>query len=208
MQDEESILPVLDRKQMQKVYSHRYRQKQLATKESAEAFRQKQALQSKTYRNRVKHVPVDSNSSPYKTPNTRGKALRKLKSYLPKDPLKAKELIQALANEYLVVPSIDSQPVKKIRKNFVGTPEAVSKFYVLDNISRQLRGNKNFVTIKNSNGEKEKIQKRTMLMTLSEAHEKFVEMFPAQPISLSKFSSLRPRNILVLVNKHKTPWTI
>ena len=85
----------------------------------------------------------------------------------------------------------------KPRKSFIGTEDCVKKFYALEMISRYLPGKKDFVTVKEK-GMSQQLQKQVMLMTLLEAHGEFEKMFPDRKISLSKFSKLRPKNIVLM----------
>lgn len=86
---------------------------------------------------------------------------------------------------------------KKPKKNFIGTEVCVKKFYELELISRQLPGKKDYVTVK-IDGVSHQIQKYVMLMTLTEAHQEFRKMFPDRPISLSKFTKLRPIHVVLV----------
>ena len=134
----------------------------------------------------------------YKTPRALGKAVGKVKPYLPKSPRKRKVVISKLASSTGI-------KLPKIRKkqftngNSRLSPEVTKKvlsFYLLDSISRQSPGKKDFV-VSCQNGKKEHLQKRHLLFSLKEVHALFLKENPAAKIGLSKFSSLRPVNALL-----------
>ena len=81
------------------------------------------------------------------------------------------------------------------------TKSAVNAFYLNNDITWQAPGRKDRVIIRevNSEGKKEKRteQIRYMLMSLKEAHVKFVEEHPENKIGLSKFCEMRPTNVKV-----------
>lgn len=62
-------------------------------------------------------------------------------------------------------------------------------------------GIKDFVIVKNSLNEKQKIQKRVLIMPLANAHEELLKIFPQIQISLSKFCSLRPKNVMLFTDE-------
>lgn len=70
---------------------------------------------------------------------------------------------------------------------------------MLDSISRQSPGKKDFV-VSRQNGKKEHLQKRHLLFSLKEVHALFLRENPTIKIGLSKFSSLRPVNVLLSAN--------
>jgi hypothetical protein len=88
---------------------------------------------------------------------------------------------------------------KRSRRNFfLPTIEKVNEFFYSDIISRALPGKNDYLTITNDDGEKEKIQKRFMQMSVHQAYEQFKETYPDVQISESKFHILRPQNILIM----------
>ena len=139
----------------------------------------------------------DQGISPYSTPQALGKAVVKVKPHLPKSPRKRKAVIEKLAS------STGIQLPKKRKKEFGGnsqlSPEVKQKvylFYVQDSVSRQSPGKKDFVVCW-KNGKKQHLQKRHLLLSLREAHALFLKENPEVKIGLSKFSSLRPLNVLL-----------
>lgn len=67
----------------------------------------------------------------------------------------------------------------------------VEEFYLEDNISHPLPGKRDCITV-NQNNEKVALQKRLILMNLSEAYYEFKLKYPKESISFSKFATLRP----------------
>ena len=134
----------------------------------------------------------------YSTPQALGKAVGKVKPHLPKSPRKGKAVIVKLASSNGI-----ELPRKKKKQfnngNLHLSPEVTKKvqsFYLLDSISRQSPGKKDFV-VSWQNGKKEHLQKRHLLFSLKEVHALFIKENPAVKIGLSKFSSLRPVNVLL-----------
>lgn len=166
------------------------RKKQL-NRERVRKFRMKKRL--------LKQVDTDSdeNARVYSTPQALGKAVGKVKTHLPKSPRKRKAVIAKLA-------TATGLRISKKRKNSLGGNKSISAktalkvqaFYMLDSISRQAPGKKDFVTSR-KNGKKEHLQKRHMMFSLKESHALFIKENPDIKVGLSKFSSLRPENVLL-----------
>ena len=138
----------------------------------------------------------------YATPQALGKAVGKVKPHLPKSPRKRKAVIVKLASST----GINLSTKKKFKHFSTGnrrlSPEVTKKvqsFYLLDSISRQSPGRKDFV-VRWQNGKKEHLQKRHLLFSLKEAHAIFLKENPLLKIGLSKFSSLRPSNVFLSSN--------
>ena len=118
----------------------------------------------------VEQEGQDQGINPYSTPQALGKAVGKVKPYLPKSPRKRKAIVEKLAS------STGIHLLKKRKKEFGGNlhlnPEVKQKvylFYVQDSISRQSPGKRDFV-VGWKNGKKEHLQKRHLLFSLREAH--------------------------------------
>jgi hypothetical protein len=71
----------------------------------------------------------------------------------------------------------------------------VREFYLSDLISRQLPGRKDYVSVK-ENGTRVHKQKRLLLVNLKTAHELFLEENSDAKIGLTKFSQLRPVEVV------------
>ena len=110
---------------------------------------------------KIKQVDLDSEeyTATYSTPQALGKAVGKVKSRLPKSPRKRKAVVAKLAS------AAGIKIVKKKKLSLVGnkciSTQIISKvkaYYMLDSISRQAPGKKDFVTSWKS-GKKEHLQK-------------------------------------------------
>lgn len=76
------------------------------------------------------------------------------------------------------------------------TSQLVETFFYSDEISRQLPGRKDFVSVKIEEG-RNHMQKRLLLYDIHEVHELFKKKFPQIKIGLTKFSQLRPQNCVI-----------
>lgn len=146
-------------------------------------------------------LEVNNNSvSPYSTASGESKAFTKAFQALPKNIQKAQHIIKKLALKLkvqLIPETLDIPERKKYtRKGYDNLDCIVKRFYENDLVSKQCPGMRDCVTIKNSSGEKEKVQKFVMHMTVEEAREQFRKVFPSQKVSYSKFVSLRPKHVM------------
>lgn len=73
----------------------------------------------------------------------------------------------------------------------------ISNFYVDDDVSINMPGKKDFVSVKNEDGSRTQVQKRLILSNLKELFQRFREEYPAEKIGFSKFASLRPRHCVL-----------
>ena len=73
----------------------------------------------------------------------------------------------------------------------------VKQFYEREDISRLAPGRKDVVIIRNSQGEKSKVQARHLTTTIKEVHATFKEENLAIKIGRSKFVELRPNHVLL-----------
>lgn len=143
----------------------------------------------------VKHDLEDVRA--YSTPQALGKAVGKVKSRLPKSPRKRKAVIKKLASSTgLHISKRRKADLEGNRRVSEATISKVQAFYVQDSVSRQAPGRRDFVTTW-QNGKKEHLQKRHMMFSLKETHALFLEENPDVKVGLSKFSSLRPENVLL-----------
>ena len=127
----------------------------------------------------------------YRSKSSFGKAAKKAGEALPKSSPNRKAVISRLyfdnfPNERKKI----SRPHTEKDINMI-----VKDFYQLDSISQQLPGKKDFRAIRHVDKSIEKIQKRVMLLTLSEAYIEFKKSHPEAEISKSQFFKLRPVHI-------------
>ncbi|GFO14380.1 otu domain-containing protein 5 [Plakobranchus ocellatus] len=131
----------------------------------------------------------------FSTRQAAGKALKKLKQALPSTPRRRKSVIQQLAKEHGVT-FIEPHVRKRLFPQRLDTENVVKAFFERDDISRQLPGRKDFVTVI-QNGKKERIQKKILLMNVMEAYRLFKEEHGEIKIGKSKFASLRPKHVCI-----------
>ena len=133
-------------------------------------------------------------SAVYQTPQSLGfRAFTKAKKALPSSPRKQKIIVSKLAQEVGTKIHRKSLGNKKLPDATIG---CVSKYFLLDSVSHQAPGIKDYVTIRSA-GKKTKLQKRHLTCSLKEAFYLFKIDHPTVKISLSKFCSLRPPNVML-----------
>lgn len=102
---------------------------------------------------------------------------------------KAKKLL----SEKGVMSSPDPKPGRSLDPS---TTALVTQFYESDDISRQMPGKKDFVSVI-KDGKRVHFQKYLMLSTLRESYELFKERYPDKKIGISKFCELRPKHCVL-----------
>lgn len=177
-------------------------------------LRQRQWRASKKNKDKAHHNQVKKDATTagsFKSPQSLGKAVRKVNKSLPKSPSKAHHVIanvvqQMSPRKRKSVLEICDQLVKK-RKSEVEKRKkrsdaisdkdtrSIEEFYMRDDISRMCPGRKDFVTVRSKEGKEHK-QKRLLIYNISEVYEIFKAEIPSIQVSLSKFASLRPPNVL------------
>ena len=181
--------------------AHKERRKFLSAAEKAkerencrERVRQHRMRKKLSTQNSSGSLLGELDETAYKTPQTLGKAVRRVKKALPNSPRKIKVVVSKLA---------DISGVKKFhlshssnRKLPETTKAFVEKFFLLDSVSRQAPGIRDYVIVR-FHGKKAKLQKRHMLWSLKETYSLFTQEHPNVKISFSKFCSLRPPNVLL-----------
>ena len=73
----------------------------------------------------------------------------------------------------------------------------IEAFYQRDDISHQAPGRKDIVTVRNKDGSKVKVQSRHLTSSVLEVFALFKEENPNLKIGKSKFTDLRPCNVLL-----------
>ena len=121
---------------------------------------------------------------------------------LPGSPKSKARVIKRIAT--IVTPSL----MKTARKHRLDmriseqVGEEVKEFYLSDGISYQDPGMKDFFITKDESGEKTKLQKKYLTMTLKEAFCIFKIDHPAAKVVLTSFCDYRPIQVKL---RHKTP---
>ena len=145
-------------------------------------------------------TPSQASGSPaYKSSSSLGKAVKRAQSSLPKPPRKRQKVVRKLVVKFLP-PNTSSSELKNSSKqshNKLSDDDSaeIQAFYMRSDVSWTAPGKKDYVTVI-KNGEKQKEQKKFMLMSLCEAHQLFVEAHPAVKVGRSKFAALRPKTVM------------
>lgn len=146
----------------------------------------------------------------FKSPQSFGKAVTKVKKSLSQSPSKIPHVIAKVVGDMSpgkrrVIPEVCDNSVKrrkleevnrKRRSDALSDDEVkeIEEFYLRDDISRMCPGRKDCVSVKTPTGREQK-QKRLLLLNISEAHEIFKQESKVE-VGLSKFASLRPRQVM------------
>lgn len=166
-------------------------------------FQLKEKLRVRDYRaKQLAHVDQASLSisTPYRSTQAMGKAMKRAQISLPSSPRKILCVVESLAKKVGLHVSPSSS---NLGHNSRGLSEAmkqlVQEFYITDDISWQAPGRKDRVIIRETDGEGGKVKRteqvRYLLMSLKEASNKFTEVNPTKKIGLSKFCELRPKRV-------------
>ncbi|XP_044575208.1 uncharacterized protein LOC123259016 [Cotesia glomerata] len=73
----------------------------------------------------------------------------------------------------------------------------IANFYNDDEYSALMPGMKDFVSVRNDDGNRVHVQKRLVLSNLKELYQCFREINPAEKVGFSKFASLRPKHCVL-----------
>ncbi|KAL5515849.1 hypothetical protein EMCRGX_G001083 [Ephydatia muelleri] len=103
-----------------------------------------------------------------------------------------------LAKKIVKDKGVMSSPNSKAATQLSGaTVILVKTFYYHDDISRVMPGKKDFLSVRNAEGEKEHKQKRLVLCNLKEAYHQFKQQHPDIKVGFSKFAELRPKECVL-----------
>ena len=132
------------------------REERAKAKHRMQKMREKRTLQSPT---------SGSPSQAFRSAQSFGKALRRAGKALPTSPRKKLWVVKKLAEKFGVGSGLTQS---KQRPFSPATEEAVRSFYLSDEVSRQMSGRKDVVTVR-IDGQKQKLQKKLMIMNVMEA---------------------------------------
>ncbi len=110
---------------------------------------------------------------------------RKVKKILPKDPVKQKLVITAMAESVGLLPKPAHQRVSRTVP--LKIQKAILAFYERDDISYQMPGKRDTVIVKQY-GSKQTYQKRILLFNLREIHQMFLQDNPGMRLFFILFS--------------------
>lgn len=155
----------------------------------------KRQTESRLNLNATEHT---TSSPSYKNANPFGKAVKRVQRTLPKSPRKSSAVVRRLPESF----NVSVQPVKQSRTSSLTiSEETVSKgteFYC-DDISRQLPGKKDFISVR-EDGRKEHKQKRLLMYNLNDVYSFFQEQNPDVKIELSKFCAMKLKHVMLVYN--------
>lgn len=158
-------------------------------------LKQKDRVRAKRNYDRLKIVsPVkleEIDGTVYKTKQSFGKACRKVSSSLPKSPKKRNLILQTLAG----MTKTTTRNKGKVLPQAVKTQ--VDDYFHSDEVSWQAPGRKDRIIVRNHEAGKlvkTYVQKRFLIMSLSEAYTLFIARH-GRVLSFSSFCSIRPAHI-------------
>lgn len=191
---------------MKKIYAdpdklkiHLDKQKQRAKgrydlKKNTEEFKKNKNEHQKNRREQLKIMNTtgdleESFMGNYKSSSSFGKAVKKVCASLPIDEANRDAVLKRVFFKYFP----DQFPsASRNRQEENEVDSLVKEFYERDDISQQLPGSRQFVTLRLPDKTKERKQKRIMSMTLSEALCLFKENYPDAKIGKTKFCTMKP----------------
>ena len=189
----------------------RKRQRESMNDDQLKQHRKKVAKHVRLFRLRKKlkqqenigSLPVESGRG-FKTPQTLGKAVRKLDSNLPKSPSKQRAAVASLVKRVGLEldTRIKTNPAQSMKWVIADeTEKRIKDFYLNTDIVYTMPGMNDELTVW-ENGVKSKIRKYYLIMFLKEVYELFKQCHSDVRVGFSKFASLRPVNVLLLKDQH------
>lgn len=155
-----------------------------------EVLKLKNNLQKRVKRTKTrKHMLSKS----FYSPQSLGKATSRIKRCLPNSPMKKVAVVKQLAEQFGLL--VQKDQVSKTHLSD-SDRQKVKDFFLSESVSYQLPGKKDFVNVVSTNNEKIKLQKKILILTVSEAHALFVADNTDIKIGKSTFAKLRPANVL------------
>jgi CRISPR/Cas system-associated exonuclease Cas4 (RecB family) len=175
------------------------RRKNLDAK-SLEKLRLRQKNASKNYRDKLKGKRLNNNqSSTYKSRQTLGKAVQRTLKSLPKNPHRRHHVVHHIAQLLDVIPKSIDKHKREQRSISIESKKSVTQFYNRDDISYQMPGKRDCITVDDDNGQRITLQKRILLFSIREAYQLFLAENKHANVRLSatSFRELRPIYVLV-----------
>ncbi|CAF0830692.1 unnamed protein product [Adineta steineri] len=167
--------------------------------DALQQLRSRQKEASKKYRERKKLERMNNKQSSYKSRQSFGKAVKRVTESLPKDTNKCISVIRHIAQELNIIPKTTSSHKREQRSLPNDLKKLVIEFYHRDDISYQLPGKRDCISIKDDNGNSTTVQKRILLLTIREAYQLFLTEYDNAntKLSLTSFYDLRPLDVLL-----------
>ena len=197
-----------DRERKKKKYAEK---KAIMTESEKSKLREKERLKKRKQAAKKQLMNlVNETEDTFKSPQSLGKAVSRVKRSLPKQDKKKTQVISEVVNSLsprkrrAVLETCDtavkrrkSEDGRKTRSDALSKEEIklVEEFFKRDDISRMCPGKKDFVSVKTPEG-RELRQKRLLLLNVNEVYQLFKKEEPGLKIGKSKFASLRPRQVI------------
>lgn len=182
----------------------RKKKKGIMTEKDKDAHRLYEQIKKRLQRAKAKHIlpspstsKASSSITPYSCKQTLSKAVLKTARALPNSPRKQKAVVTGLAKRIGIQLANEMEEQHLEGRNGDLEEATVVNFFYRPEIVYTCPGMKDVLTIW-KDGEMKKLQKHYMTMFLKEAFYIFKEEHPDYKIGLSKFCSLRPKNVLCL----------
>ena len=157
---------------------------------------------SKEYRDKLKLERLNNTqSSSYKCRQSLNKAVKRVIQSLPKDPSKGVTVIHHIAQVPDVIPRSTNRHKREQKSLSIELKKTVIKFYNTDEVSYQMPGKRDYITLKNDYGQTITLQKGILLFSIREVYQLFLAEKSNNntnfSLSMTAFRDLRPSNILV-----------
>lgn len=190
-QEKKDISKKKDREYKKKAYDNRSILKKQIDREKDKMKKRRQRANKKAL---IMTIENQDGYTPYNTPQTLGKAIKKVERALPVSPRRRGAVLHKLCESANLLPK-----EKKHRGNKISdeTKKLVADFYSSDEISYQTPGKADCMVVR-ENGQKVTKQKKYLLCTVMEAYQAFKQLHPNTEIGKSKFAELRPSHILCI----------
>lgn len=187
-QEKKDMFKKKDREYKKKVYDNRTVLKKKKIDRENDKLKKRRQRENK----KALTIVADNNDafshSPYNTPQTLGKAVRKAKGALPVSPRKKGAVLRKLCESAILSPKLKKQSANKISAE---TRKLVVDFYSSKEISYQTPGRADCMVVR-ENGQKVTKQKKYLLCTLIEVYQAFKQQYPSINFEL------RPSHILCI----------
>lgn len=152
---------------------------------------QRERVQEHRLRKKNEDQEEGSEIGNFKANSSFSRAVKKVTNNLPKDPGNQKAVVKTLFYHHF--PAEKSKNKRTVEEKELD--RLVVDFYNQDDISQQLPGQRDRKVIRDLDGTKRYVQKRVMLLTISETFSEFKKSNPTSVIGKTKFYSLKPFNI-------------
>ena len=176
------------------------RKKWSSARRKVEGEGSKKRMRKTRERRKADTITQATPSKAFRSPQSFGKALQRAQRALPTSPNKKKAVVDRLATKY----GVNKKTAAVVHRSTAldsATVELLKNFYESDIVSRQMPGRNDYITIRNSSGEKERLQKKILVMTIMEAYKQFKSDHPGLKIGKSKFAELRPKHVVPVTEK-------